>query len=304
MGLAIAAAILLYRHLQVADDDYDVSVSRPAYAGSGPRICIDEAHHNFATARDRYGPFARLAANDGFRISANTSAFASKSLDACDILVVANALGASLPVMPSASNAAFTEAEANATHEWVRGGGALLLVADHEPAGAAAARFAQRFGVDMSTGETVDNPHSDWTSGNPAWLVFGRDTGALILDHPITRGRDSSERIDRVVTFRGQSLSGPAGAVGFLSLAGSAKDHLPDKREVSAAGRSQAVAFTLGTGRVVVLGEAAMLSAQVTGGGSRKFGMNWPNTDDRQLALNILHWLSGLLPTEPLPPGE
>ncbi len=295
IGLALGAAVLLYRHRQVGDDKFDASVLRPAYAASGPRICIDEAHHNFATARDRYGPFARLAANDGFRVSANTRVFDSGSLDACDILVIANALGASLPVMPAASNVAFTDAEADAVHEWVQGGGALLLVADHEPAGAAAEKFAKRFDVDMSTGVTIDHPHSDWSSGNPAWLVFGRDTGARILDHPITRGRDSSERIDRVVTFRGQSLRGPDGSVGFLALAESAIDHLPDKREVSAAGRAQAVALVLDKGRVVVLGEAAMLSAQVTGGGSRRFGMSWPNTDDRQLALNILHWLSGLL---------
>ena len=296
IALSLAAGVLLYRHLQVADHDYDVSVARPAYAGTGPRICIDEAHHNFATARDRYEPFARLAANDGFRVSAITDVFTASSLAACDILVVANALGASLPVLPSASNAAFTDAEGDAAYAWVTSGGALLLVADHEPAGAAAAKFARRFGVDMSTGRTFDDPHSDWTSGSSAWLVFGRDTGARILDHPITRGRDSSERIERVVTFTGQSLRGPDGSVGFLALASSARDRLPDKREVSAAGRAQAVAFTLSKGRVVVLGEAAVLSAQVTGGGSRRFGMNWPNTDDRQLALNILHWLSGMLP--------
>ena len=44
-----------------------------------------------------------------------------------------------------------------------------------------------------------------------------------------------------------------------------------------------------------MLGEAAMLTAQVTGRGSRKFGMNWPNNDDRQLALNIVRWLSRAL---------
>ena len=36
--------------------------------------------------------------------------------------------------------------------------------------------------------------------------------------------------------------------------------------------------------------QAAMLTAQVARGA--KFGMNSPGNDNRQLALNIMHWLS------------
>jgi hypothetical protein len=69
----------------------------------------------------------------------------------------------------------------------------------------------------------------------------------------------------------------------------------------SADGRAQGIAMTSGKGRVVVLGEAGMLSAQIvrSGGidqaGEMKIGMNVPGSDDRQFALNLLHWLSGLL---------
>jgi len=48
----------------------------------------------------------------------------------------------------------------------------------------------------------------------------------------------------------------------------------------------------------VVLDEAALLSAQVlryNDGREMKFGMNVPGTDDRQFALNLFHWLSGVL---------
>jgi hypothetical protein len=38
-----------------------------------------------------------------------------------------------------------------------------------------------------------------------------------------------------------------------------------------------------------------MLSAQLAGPNQAKFGMNRPGIDNRQLALNIVHWLSGLL---------
>ena len=64
-------------------------------------------------------------------------------------------------------------------------------------------------------------------------------------------------------------------------------------RSVSAAGRAQGIALKFGKGRAVFLGEAAMLTAQVTG--QLKFGMNYPGADNRQLALNIVHWLSRLL---------
>ena len=62
----------------------------------------------------------------------------------------------------------------------------------------------------------------------------------------------------------------------------------------SAAGRAQGIAFKFGKGRVVVLGEAAMMSAQLAGPEKRRMGMNMPGSDNRQLALNIMHWLSGL----------
>lgn len=50
---------------------------------------------------------------------------------------------------------------------------------------------------------------------------------------------------------------------------------------------------------VVVLGEAAMLTAQVMrrlDGTESKFGMNVPGNHNRQFVLNVLHWLSRVLP--------
>lgn len=276
-------------HNQVADESYDVSVAKPAYTRVHPTVCIDAAHHNFATAEGRYRPFAKLLANDGYRIVSTNSQFTAAALARCNVLVIANALGARFPALPSASKPAFTSAENDAVRDWVKGGGSLLLVADHKPVGHANAALAKALGVDMSGGYTEDDAHSDWSSGSSSWLIFERDTGAKILDHPITHG------IRRVETFKGQSLEGPPGSVGFLELAASAMDRMPSGEIRPAYGRAQGVAFELGRGRVVVLGEAAMLTAQVTGRGSRKFGMNWPNNDDRQLALNIVHWLSRAL---------
>jgi hypothetical protein len=38
-----------------------------------------------------------------------------------------------------------------------------------------------------------------------------------------------------------------------------------------------------------------MLSAQISGADKRTTGMNVPGNDDKQYALNLLHWLSGIL---------
>jgi hypothetical protein len=51
-----------------------------------------------------------------------------------------------------------------------------------------------------------------------------------------------------------------------------------------------------GGGRVVVLGEADMLSALLGNPPENEpIGMNYPGVDNKQLTLNIMHWLSGLL---------
>jgi hypothetical protein len=58
----------------------------------------------------------------------------------------------------------------------------------------------------------------------------------------------------------------------------------------SARGRSQGVALIFGEGKIVCLGEAAMLTAQKNRDNSN-VGMNY-NSDNKRLALNIIHWLT------------
>ena len=60
-------------------------------------------------------------------------------------------------------------------------------------------------------------------------------------------------------------------------------------------GWSQGLALELGKGSVVVLGEAAMLTARFSGYDGRRIGMNTPGYDNRQLALNIMRWLTRAL---------
>ncbi len=299
---------------QIADSTFRAVVERPAYVTSHPKVVIDEAHSNFHTADGRYKPFAELLRNDGYRVERGTGAFRADSLADARVLVIANALAPD--ATRDTSGSAFTDEECLVVRNWVERGGSLLLIADHTPFGAAAAKLASQFGVEMGEGYVFDIDHSE--AGDPTTLVFARKNG-LLGDHPILRGRRESEGIERVVTFTGQSLGVPAGAKALLMLSPDACEAATGagvraaydaamaktERDTTAChpvrGRAQAIAMTFGEGKVVVLGEAAMFSAQVARFGAghgpreRKVGMGVPGNDDKQFALNVMHWLSGLL---------
>jgi len=279
---------------QTSDPNFNPHVQHPAFTKNFPRVLFDEAHNNFHTTTGRYKPFADLMFNDGYQVAANRKPFAKESLQTYKILVIANALGAEEMDDEGADRPAFTEEECDAVRDWVHDGGALLLIADHAPFGAAAQVLAKRFDVEMSKGFVFDVEHS--APGNPSLLIFSKEN-KLLLDHPITQGRNDSERINLVQTFTGQALKGPQGATQFLLLAATANDQADPMggEKKSVAGQAQGLAFKFGKGRVVMLGEAAMLSAQVAGPKNRPMGMNVPGNDNRQFALNIMHWLSGLL---------
>lgn len=307
---------------QIADPNFSTKVATPAYTTKHPLLVIDEAHRNFHTADGRYKPLAELLRSDGYRVEAGKTDF-TKGIHA-DVLVISNATGA-----PAESDAAFTDAECAAVYDWVRKGGALLLIADHAPFGAAAAKLAEKFGVGMGKGFAMDTDEGH-TEGGPSMLMYSRQNG-LLGDHAITRGRSEKEHIGKVIAFTGQSLRPPAGATVLMQLGpdvfeprdrkdtqeaaaalgyvGFERKNEPDKARIEelkkrfpAAGTAQGFAMNVGKGRVAFLGEAAMFSAQVLRfkddtGKEQEFrmGMNVAGNDDRQFALNVMHWLSGLL---------
>ncbi|MDQ3948963.1 MAG: DUF4350 domain-containing protein [Gemmatimonadota bacterium] len=286
---------------QVADSTFDVSVARPAHTRSRPVVMIDEAHQNFHTAVGRYEPFARLLRNDGYRVVRGTEKVTPAALRGVNVFVISNAEGAN--AAGDSLSAAFTETECDVIRDWVRAGGALLLVADHAPFGRAAENLARRFDVEFGKGFVYDSTAS--LEGGLTFLVFSRPDSGL-GNHVILRGRDPSERVARVITFTGQSMTVPPRGVALLKLSdnareGPTRDDVLARRGAPAAGRAQGIALTFGRGRVVVLGEAAMLSAQIArweqDGKTHEFlmGMNHPGSDDKQFALNVMRWLTRVL---------
>lgn len=306
----------------VADPNADATVANPAYNTAHPRIAIDQAHGNIHTKDGLFFPFAQLAANDGYQIVANVKSFTKDSLKNIDVLVISNPLG-NLSNDNNNSSPAFTQAECDAVYDWVQHGGSLFLIADHAPIGDAAQPLAKRFGATLGNNFVFDTNPDNFTSDDVTELVFS-DRNHLLGQSPIMQGRGESERLHRLVAFTGESVSLPKGATALLILSPTAGlvstgsglqpmfDKDPAKAQASreaalkkapAGAQTMAVAFPSGKGRVVISGEAGMMTAQVfeekQKDGSAKIAgaMGWevPGNDDRQYVLNILHWLSGAL---------
>ena len=319
-GLVFALAVLVagpvVAQTQGPDLDYHPVLASPAYVQSGPVILLDAAHGSQQTIDGRYAGFAALVRADGYEIRAGEQTFDQPgALDGVDILVISNAglrVGGPDP-------SSFTGAEIRAIEAWVRAGGSLLLAADHAPHGVAAQSLGRAFGVRMGTGyafRLTDGGEHAVSSQ----LMFSAEAGT-IGDHPILRGRDATEAVDTIKSFTGQSLEGPEGSTILMALLasdreavnnavlGEINDRIEDGEDAEAvlAERSvaalpaQGLAFEHGAGRVVVLGEAGMLTAQrltYPEGDEREdivFGLQTAGHDDQQFALNILHWLSRLI---------
>lgn len=307
---------------QPTTPQFDSRVPLPAYSGSRhPRVRIDEGHFNRWSTKPAdagqaalgrtYGGLAELLRNDGYVVTADTTRFTAEALRPYDILIVA---GAS-PVPDSALNRrtwegeSFTRQELDALESWVRSGGSLLLAVNHAPSSWFSRHLAARLGVDVVNSYTADPQLSEYPDSTVvrgrggailrgAWLTYTRQN-RMLADHPITNGRGESERVNRARGGGGSSVLGPAGSEPFLVLQATAVDWVyylhpgaPDAAEVprSAAGRAQGIALRFGAGRVVVISTPHLFFESY---------MARPGHDNRQLALNVAHWLSGLLDERP-----
>lgn len=282
---------------QRPDLKYDTRIAQPTFPQGGPTVIFDEGHRNSHSSKGTYRPFTQLIRNDGYKVIRNKAILTPDILTKGRILVIANAKGVGLK-----SNPAFTAQEIVNITRWVEHGGGLFLIADHYPFGGAARELALAFGVIMSNGFLSDSIHYQGSNIFRDEFIFTAQNG-LLTPHAITRN------VKKVITFTGQSLKSPEQAVPILKLSPHAYEVLPDsiwtkgqgvfKKTYTRftdpcrpVGDCQLLALKYGRGRVVIAGEAAAFTAQIAAG--IRFGMNAAGNDNRQLTLNIMHWLSGL----------
>jgi hypothetical protein len=288
---------------QVVDTTFKPTLRSVTYrSAAGPVVTVDEAHHNFHTAEGRYRPFASLLEADGFTVRSGRETITPLSLRGTDVLVVANALnvrneGAAQWRLPA--YAAFDSSEISTLVEWVRQGGALLLIADHMPFPGAIASLAAPFGIQFANGYALLGSADSRTGDYP--ITFRRRDTSL-AEHPITTGKTNGEHIDSIVSFTGSAfrLTSPNGRA-IMTLPKGTRLELPivawqfsdTTPRISGEGWLQGGTVTFGRGRVAVFGEAAMFSAQRKGPQHTPMGMNAPEAaQNPQFVLNVLHWLA------------
>lgn len=318
LGLSFAAMAFAsaLNGQQVADSAFHFENPHPAFShGEGPVVCVDAAHHNFHTLDGRYFAFGKLLREDGFRTTSLTEPFDHALLDDCAVLVIANALAVPAGESGSDFNAsAFQPQEISAVLEWVFAGGRVLLIMDHAPWPAAAADLAAALGVLPLNGSATYRMFGELPDATVRNIVEQHGVTAdsvrgfvgplgTLGDHPILRGRpDVDPPVRSVMTFGGSAfypagdmrplLQVPAHARGTVWLPGLSQGHAP---RYSLDGWLVGGAREVGSGRVVVLGEAAMCSAQLAGPGRTPMGMNDPlAVDNAQFCLNVVRWLAGV----------
>jgi hypothetical protein len=268
---------------------------------------VDEAHANFHTLDERFWAFGELLRRDGYVVRPSRAKLDPASLGQCRILVISNAQPNhdEWNTYPYPTPAAFSASEVAAAYDWVRGGGSLLLIADHMPLAGAAAGLAAAFGVTFTDGFAVEGfgPESERDAAFARPTIFRTVDGSL-RPHPIVRGRHETEAVAAVRTFTGQAFRAPSAAEPLLVLPGTFISLMPEKawqfdartRRVAAGGWLQGAVLRVESGRAGFFGEAAMFSAQVAGAGRQPMGMNAPGAEENfQFVLNVMHWLSGLL---------
>ncbi len=325
-ALVGVALLCLSRPLlgQQPDTTFQYRIESPAYRQeAGPIICVDAAHLNAHNASGTYAPFANLLRTDGYRVQSLDGPWTREALAACAGLVSVNAVAPENAKDRSYPHpSAFSTGEIDTVVEWVNAGGALLLIADHAPFAGAVADLAVVFGFGMldafaGPGEpgAVIAVFGQPKVAESAWRQYASDRkipftpiqGSLanpgtLAPHAITRGREAAERVEWVVTFTG-SVFLPSRRVEPLLVfgprAGAVTDR-PDNSPFPVGGWLQAGAARFGQGRVVVIGEAAMCTAQVGGPQRIPTGMNAPEAPyNAQFCLNVVHWMTGLLDKTP-----
>lgn len=322
--LAFASAL---NAQQVTDSAFTFANPDPAFeAGVGPLVCVDAGHYNFHTLDRRYYAFGKLLRGDGFRTVSVTGSFDETSLGDCGVLVIANALAVENAVVegdPAATRArwgfphpsAFDQDELAALLTWVRGGGSLLLIMDHAPFPGAVGDLASLLGVVPLDGGVTYRVFGEFDERaiqegaeayglTPDRLREALGSPGTLGGHPILKGRpEVDEPVRSIMTFGGSAFF-PSGEVRpLLQVAPDAFGIVSSQQIPREAwprypmdGWLAGGALHYAEGRVVILGEAAMCTAQLSGPDRRPMGMNNRlSVDNPRFCLNAVRWLAGVI---------
>ena len=280
------------------DTAFHHQIKEPTYRkGEGPRILLDGAHHNFFIRWDFIKPFSDLAEADGYQPIVDSSEFTPEYLRRFDLVMIITALPFEFTTKTEVTyETTFSATEIDNLFDWVNEGGSLLVFSEHAPFDQAINPLLSRFGITSSIGRTIDGANYNPEIGNTGWIEFSRQNSGLNDEHPIIKGRNSQETVFRLLTFGGSALTGDD-FTNVLMLSESSENvmHSTGVGPIGK-GNSQALAGTVGQGRIVAMGDSNGFTAMIFNqedGSQQAAGMNLEGYDWKKFVLNTLHWLSG-----------
>lgn len=284
---------------QMFNDLFDAKVQYPKFKNSsGPKILIDNAHHNFIVEMGLIKPLVEVLEADGYSVTIDSGVFTKDYLSKFDIVAITPALPFKFGTKNEVTDEiTFSSEELNSIHNWVLQGGAILILSEHAPIDKAMTPLLNKFGIKSSIGAVIDSVHCDTSIKLPnftTYLQFNKKNGLLQSNHPIIKGTKHSEQISNLITYTGCSLYGE-GYTNLLKLSPTAYMRKWNGSLPSSLGNSQCLANCYGKGKVLALGDCNGFTAMYVNnknGDKLPAGMQVANYDWKQFVLNSFHWLS------------
>lgn len=290
---------------QRADTDFAFANATPAYpAGKGPVIVFSSENSEFVQ-HDLHLALDRLAQGDGFRTRVAEGRLTPDLLEGAGLLVLINPYVPEFRDRPAMDPpSAYSDEEINAVVDWVKGGGALLILADHAPFGGGSSSLAAAFGFTFLNGHVADaaQAENDYVHVE---IDFTPDNG-LNTTHAITDGGTGRPAIGLFHAFGGQAFIPADDAVTLLRIPQGwtaifsyrIRQELRSAPRIDAGGMAQGAVLEYGKGRVAVFGETGGFNAQVRTD-AQKVGFNTPEgKQNPEFILSVLRWLARFKPAQ------
>ena len=248
---------------------------------------------------NRMFPFIKVLKEDGYQVKPLKEPISKSSINKADILIIISALHkTNIDNWKLPTPEAFNDLEINELLQWIKEGGSLLLVADHMPFPGAIKKLSSNLGVEWLNGFVID-------SVNWGMSTFSKREGTL-AKHPLVNGRNKNEKVNWVATYYGSGFKLKDSTItGIFSF--NNKDVVSYQTQeawkmdnntpvISSDELFQAAVMKKGKGKVALIGEASLFSAQLVGKDKNPVGINFQNNNQNlQFVLNLLHWLSGAI---------
>lgn len=280
---------------QVADNDFEFEIDAPYFSEKHPHILMDRFHSPYVE-QGSVQPLVKLLQADGAKVDYGDKAISTEVLAEVDIFVTVNPYRRnfedfSIMEPPSAYN----NIEISVIRQWVKDGGKLWIIADHQPFAGGAAKLAEAFGITFLNGYTLKTSMLPKRRG----LIVYKPGYGLNTNHSMFDLIDQT-KLEYFSAFTGQAIIPPDNSTPVLTIPNgySAVFVRPtfgliprSAFTLDVSGFSQGMSMVFGKGRVAAFGEAGGFTAQIANG--KPFGFNERRgRNNPYLILATEHWLA------------